>query len=77
MEKLQEILEEIQPDADYKNCTTLIDDGILDSFAILSIVGEIEDEFGVSVTPAEIVPENFNSMQALWDMIGRLQASGK
>lgn len=77
MEKLQEILEEIQPDADYKNCTTLIDDGILDSFAILSIVGEIEDEFGVSVTPAEIVPENFNSMQALWDMIGRLKASGK
>ena len=38
MEKLIEILEDIQPDADYENCTTLIDDGILDSFAILSIV---------------------------------------
>ena len=73
MEKLLEILEEIQPDVDYANCTTLIDDEILDSFAILSIVGEIEDEFGVSVTPAEIVPENFNSMQALWEMIERLK----
>lgn len=75
MEKLLEILEDIQPEADYENCDTLIDDGILDSFAILSIVGEIEEEFGVSVTPAEIVPENFNSMQALWEMIGRLQSN--
>ena len=53
MEKLIEILEDIQPDADYENCTTLIDDGILESFAILSIVGELEDEFDISITPAE------------------------
>ena len=72
MEKLLEILEDIQPDADYETCTTLIDDGILDSFAILSIVAELEDTFGVSVTPAEIIPENFNSAQALWDMVQRL-----
>ena len=65
-------MEDIQPDADYENCTTLIDDGILDSFAILSIVSEIEDEFGVSVTPAEIIPDNFNSAQAMWEMIQRL-----
>lgn len=45
MEKLIEILEDIQPDADYETCTTLIDDGILDSFAILSIVGEWKTEF--------------------------------
>ena len=38
MEELIELLEEIQPDADFENCDTLIDDGILDSFAILSIV---------------------------------------
>lgn len=73
MDKLIEILEEIQPDVDYRECTTLIDDGLLDSFAILSIVGEIEDEFGVSVTPAEIIPENFNSAESLWDMIEKLK----
>ena len=73
MEKLIEILEDIQPDA-ARTCTTLIDDGILDSFAILSIVGELEDEFDVSVTPADIIPENFNSAQALWAMVQRLQA---
>ena len=73
MDELIEILEDIQPDADYETCTTLIDDGILDSFAILSIV-ELEDEFDVSVTPADIIPENFNSAQALWAMVQRLQA---
>ena len=73
MEKLIEILEDIQPDEDYENCTTLIDDGILESFAILSIVGELEDEFDISITPAEIIPENFNSAKALWAMVQRLQ----
>lgn len=75
MEQMIEILEDIQPGVDYANCTTLIDDGILESFAILSIVGELEDVFGVSLTPAEIIPENFNSAQALWDMVQRLQKS--
>ena len=73
MEKLLEILEDIQPDADYETCETLIDDGILDSFAILSIVSELQDEFGVTITPAEIIPENFNSAKALWAMVERLQ----
>lgn len=75
MEQMIEILEDIQPGVDYANCTTLIDDGILESFAILSIVGELEEVFGVSLTPAEIIPENFNSAQALWDMVQRLQKS--
>ena len=73
MEKLLEILNDIQPDADYETCTTLIDDEVLDSFAILSIVGELEEAFDIEITPVHIVPENFNSVQALWDMVQRLQ----
>ena len=73
MEKLIEILEDIQPDADYESCTTLIDDGILDSFAILSIVSELQDEFDIMITPADIIPDNFNSAKALWDMVCRLK----
>lgn len=73
MEELLEILEDIQPDGDYDTCTTLIDDGILDSFAILSIVGELEDAFDIKITPAEIIPENFNSAQSLWAMVQKLQ----
>ena len=73
MEKLLEILHDIQPDADYETCTTLIDDEVLDSFAILSIVGELEEAFDIEITPVDIVPENFNSAQALWAMVQRLQ----
>ena len=57
MEELIELLEEIQPDADFENCDTLIDDGILDSFAILSIVSELQDTYDITITPADIIPE--------------------
>ena len=73
MERLLEILEEINPDIDFENCTTLIDDGLLDSFAILEIVAEINDAFDVEVSAPEIIPENCNSAQALWAMIQRLK----
>ena len=55
----------------YEN--TLIDDGILDSFAILSIVSELQDTYDITITPADIIPENFNSAKALWDMVCRLK----
>ena len=59
MEELIELLEEIQPDADFENCDTLIDDGILDSFAILSIVSELQDTYDITITPADIYPGEF------------------
>ena len=73
MEQLVEILSEVNPDIDFENCETLIDDGLLDSFAILEIVAEINDAFDVEITAPEIIPENFNSAKALWAMIQRLQ----
>lgn len=73
MDKLIEILEEIQPDADYETCDTLIDDGILDSFAILSIVSELQEAYDITITPADIIPDNFNSAEALWNMVCRLK----
>ena len=73
MEELISILEEIQPDADYETCETLIDDGILDSFAILSIITELQDEYDIRITPAEIIPANFNSAKAIYAMVKRLQ----
>ena len=73
MDELIKILEDIQPDCDYETCDTLIDDGILDSFAILSIVSELEDAYDIRITPADIIPENFNSAAALYEMVQRLQ----
>jgi len=73
MDELIAILEDIQPDADYETCETLIDDGILDSFAILSIISELEDAYDIRITPAEIIPANFNSARALYAMVQRLR----
>ena len=76
MEKLIEILQEIEDGVDYENCTTLIDDGYLDSLAIISLVAEIEEEFDVQIPTVEIVPSNFNSAKALWNLIERLEEEG-
>lgn len=73
MEELIEILEELLPGEDVANCTTLIDDHILNSFGILSLVSEIEDAFDIEVSPAELTPENFNSAAKLLEMINRLK----
>ena len=73
MEELLKILKEIPSDVDYEPCTTLIDDGILDSFDIISIITEVSSEFDVQIPANEIVPENFNSAEALWKLIERLE----
>lgn len=72
MEKLIEILKELHDDVDFENENALVDDGILDSLDIVSLVTEIDSEFDVRIPPEEIVPENFNSATALWELIQKL-----
>ena len=68
MERLIELLEEIKEDIDYENETSLIDDELLDSFDILQLISAIDDEFDVAIPAAMIIPDNFNSVEALWNM---------
>ena len=75
-EQIIEILEDIQPEADYETCQTLIDDHILTSLDVLSLVAELEDEFDVTIPTVEIIPSNFNSVDAIAAMIERLQEEG-
>ncbi|MBR5741694.1 MAG: acyl carrier protein [Firmicutes bacterium] len=72
MDELLEILNGIAPDVDFESEKALIDDKILTSIDIISLVAEISDVFGVDIPPEELVPENFNSAEALWAMIERL-----
>ena len=72
MEILLEILSELHPDVDFESCDTLIDDNILDSFDIITLIAEISSEFDVNIPAEEIVPENFNSAKALFALIERL-----
>lgn len=73
MERLLEILKEIRDDVDFENETHLIDDEILDSFDIVDIVSELCSEFDVNITVNELLPENFNSVEAMWKLIQDLQ----
>ena len=73
MEKLLELLAGIRPDVDFENETALIDDGILDSFDVVSIISEIDDNFDVQIRISEWDPENFNSVDAIWALIQSLK----
>lgn len=72
MEALLKILSELHPEVDFETCDTLIDDKIIDSFDIVSLISEINEEYDVAIPAEEITPENFNSAEALYDLIERL-----
>lgn len=73
MDELISILTEIHPDVDYATATNLVDGKILDSFDIISLVSEIAEQFDVVISAEYMVPENFNSAQALWNLIQKLE----
>lgn len=73
MDELMEILEDLRPDVDFENETALIDDGVLDSFDIVALVGELNDAFDIEIKPNNLVPENFNSAEAMMALIEQLQ----
>ncbi len=73
MEDLLRIMEEIRPDIDFRNEKKLIDNEILDSFDIISIVSEANDFFGVEINVNDLIPDNFNSAEALFELICNMQ----
>ncbi|MBS7366364.1 MAG: acyl carrier protein [Clostridia bacterium] len=72
MDEILEILEGINPDIDFETCDTLVDDGILASLDIVSVIAELSDAFDITIPARDIVPENFNSAEAMYAMVQRL-----
>ena len=72
MEQLYEILEEMNPEVDFHKETALIDDHLLDSLTVLALISELEDAFDITIPAVEIVPANFNSAEAMWNLVTRL-----
>ena len=73
MDELLAILEEIRPDVDFETEQFLVKDGILDSFDIISMVGALNDAYDIEIQPVDLVPENFNSAEAILALVTRLQ----
>lgn len=73
MDELLPILKELKSDVDFESETGLIDNAILDSFDIVQLVQQLNDAFDIEIGAENIVPENFNSAQAIWKMVQNLQ----
>lgn len=72
-EELMEILEELRPDVDFENEKQLITDGILESFDIVALVGELSDAFDIELHVEDFVPDNFNSIEGMMELIEKLR----
>ena len=70
MEEILEILEDILPGAEHlENETALIDGGVLNSFEIVELISRLSDEFDIKIRSKYLIPENFNSVAAMWNMV--------
>lgn len=76
MEELLDILKGLKPGVDFENEKNLIDDRILDSLDVMNLTVELNDEFDIEITPLDILPENFQSVDAMFALITRLQDEG-
>lgn len=72
MDKLLKILEGIRPDIDFANATKLIDDHLLDSFDIIQIVNELNEEYDIEINVVDLVPDNFNTVEAILKLVEKL-----
>ena len=72
MEELLEILQSLKPDVKFTKDTRLVDDKIFDSLGMISLVAVLSDEFDVEISPMDIIPENFETVETLYQMIERL-----
>lgn len=73
MEELLTILKEAKPDVDFSTENKLVDNSIFDSFDIVQLVMQLNEAFDIEIGAEEIIPENFNSADSIWQMIQRLQ----
>jgi len=69
-EKIVKILTDIRPEFDFnqKN-VNFIEEGMLDSFDLVTLVTELEETFGISITGFDIVPENFSSVEKIENLL--------
>lgn len=72
-EELMNILKELRPDVEFEADQELVDGGVLDSFDIVSLVGELNEAFDIEISVENLLPENFNSVEAMLELIRKMQ----
>ncbi len=73
MEEILSILQEIKPGVDFSVEENIIEDELLDSFDIVTLVAKLNDEFDIEITPSDLIPENFSSAKNIYNLVKRLE----
>ena len=73
MDKILEILEELIPGRDFEGATGLASDGIIPSLMLLNLISELEDEFDIDINIGDVVMENFDSVESIWELVQEYQ----
>ena len=69
MDKIYEILQQLRPEFDFLDSQNFIEDGLLDSFDMVSLISELEETFDILVDALDIIPENFTSAEAIAEVV--------
>ncbi len=70
-DKILTFLTEIRPEFDFSESSNFIEEGMLDSFDIVSLVASLDEEFGISIDGTEILPENFSSVEGIIQLLNK------
>ncbi len=73
MDEVLKILEEVKPGVNFSGVTNLVDGGVLDSFEVITVVSELNDAFDIEIPLEDIDPDNFNSVEGIWKLVGELK----
>lgn len=73
MEELLELLERVRPGVDFENEKYLVDGAVLNSFDVVMIIGELNEHYDIDIAVDDILPENFNSAEAIWALVEDMQ----
>ncbi|MBO6292537.1 MAG: acyl carrier protein [Selenomonas sp.] len=72
--KFEEILNQINADILANKDCDLLEEGIIDSLTIMTMVVRLESEYDIEIDPDEIAPENFESVDAIWALVEKYVA---
>ena len=74
-EKIVEILKDLRPEFDFTEGVDFIEEGMLDSFDIISLVDELEAKFGIKIQGVDVIPENFSTLDKIETLLKKYSAA--
>ena len=69
MQTVEDILRDIRPEFDFAASENFIDDGMLDSYDIVTLVSDLDKAYGISISGLDIVPENFQNIASIQKLL--------